>query len=306
MQLQTVRTYKVNELSKPSMIAVHCLFILLSAAFILPVFLLIAISLTDEAAVYEHGYQFWPSLFSFDAYSFLFEDPTMVLTAYGVTSLVTLLGTLGTVILVTMYAYPLSKRDLPFRKAFTWFILFTFLFSGGLVPFYLVYTQLLHVKDTIWALILPLMSSPFWIIVARTYFKDNIPEEIVESARIDGAGEMRIFVQIVLPLSLPMLSTIALFTSFTYWNDWFNSLLFVETNKELYSLQFVMQRAIRELEFIKSQLGGLNLGTQVYANVPSETVRMAMVIVAMGPLMLAYPFFQKYFIKGLTVGAVKG
>ncbi|MGO4370582.1 carbohydrate ABC transporter permease [Paenibacillus sp. MCAF20] len=206
-----------------------------------------------------------------------------------------------------MYAYPISRTDFPQRKFFTFFIFLTMLFNGGLVPWYLVYVNMLGLRNNIWALVLPLLVSAFFVIIIRTFFQTTIPTAVLESAKIDGAGEMRIFFQIVLPLSLPVLATVALFSTLNYWNDWFLSLVFISDDKTL-SIQYLMYKMLMNIQFLANNSTAAAQIAAAGGNVqyPNETVRMAMAIVGIGPIVFAYPFFQKYFVKGLTVGAVKG
>ncbi len=276
---------------------------------LLPIILIVVISFSDEGRIMDEGYRFIPSLFSMDAYKFLFSDFRVVSRAYLVTIIVTVSGTIGNVIINSLYAYAISRRDFPFRRFFSLVVLVTLLFSGGIAPFYYVYVNFLHVKNTLYALILPGLSLGFTVFIVRTFFQQNVPGEVIESSRIDGAGELRTFVQIVMPMSLPIIATIALFSSIFYWNDFFNSMLFIDKEK-LMSLQFTMQRSLMNLEFLKnnlSRMGGASSNVlQSMAKIPSEGVRMAMVVVGVGPIILAYPFLQQYFVKGLTIGAVKG
>lgn len=300
-----------NSISGTSNIILNLIFILFSLACILPVILILSVSLTDESSIVNNGYRFIPEIISTDAYSFLLSDVSMIGRAYAVTIVVTLAGTVLNVIINGMYAYSISRRDFPFRSFFTVIILITLLFSGGVPTFYYVYARLLHVKDTLLALILPGLGNGFYIIIMRTYFRQNVPAEIIESAMLDGASEVKTFFKLVLPLSLPILATIALFSAIFYWNDFFNSMLFIEDSR-LNNLQYTMQKAIMNLDFIKRQLttmysaSATNIQKSIAGDVPSESVRMAMVILGVGPVILIYPFLQRYFIRGLTVGSVKG
>lgn len=227
-----------------------------------------------------------------------------VLQAYGVTIFVTVVGTFLSVTVISMYAYAISRKQFKFRKQFTFIAFFTMLFSGGMVPFYIVMTQFLDLKNTMWALILPMAVNAFYIIIMRTFFLRSVPEAILESARIDGAGEMRIFLTIVLPLSIPGIATIALFSTLAYWNDWFNALLFIDDPNKI-PLQSLLMRIENNMDFIKQNAMLSNQNSAILKSIPQDSARMAMVVIATLPIALSYPFFQKYFIKGLTIGGVK-
>jgi putative aldouronate transport system permease protein len=296
-----------NQLGFAASAGINIFFIIYSILCIIPLLLIIAVSISNEGSVVRNGYKFIPEQFDLAAYQFLAKDMGTIAHAYGVSILVTVVGTCLSMIIIALYAYPISRPNFPHAKFFTFFVFFTILFSGGLVPWYLVYVQLLDLRNTIGSLIIPLIMAAFWVLVARTFFQTTIPAPVLESAKIDGAGEMRIFIQIVLPLSLPILATISLFQTLTYWNDWFLSLVFISNNGNI-SVQYLMYKMMANIQYLASnptaaaeiaKAGGM-------FNFPSETVRMAMVIVGVGPIIFAYPFFQKYFIRGLTVGAVKG
>lgn len=296
--------------SKGTNIAINVFFSFYSILCLLPIVLIVMISFSDEKSVLVNGYSFFPEKFSLSAYRFLLEDWHQIVRSLGVSLIVTIAGTALSLLVMALYAYPISRRDFPHRNTFSFIIFFTMLFNGGLIPWYLVYTQLLDLKNTLASLILPLLVSGFFVLMMRTFFSTTIPVELLEAAKIDGAGESRIFAQIVLPLSLPVLATVGLFQTVNYWNDWFLSLVFItgQTGKEQVSLQFLMYRTMLDIQFLSSnvtaaqglsQSGGL-------VKVPTETVRMAMAVMGIGPIVLAYPFFQRYFIQGLTIGAVKG
>ncbi|AIQ37607.1 MULTISPECIES: carbohydrate ABC transporter permease [unclassified Paenibacillus] len=290
---------------KTAQIILHLFFIAFSMACILPIVLIVAISLTNEKTLTLEGYKFFPDKVDLSAYQYLFNHSETLIKAYGISLTVTLIGTLLAVLLIALYAYPLYRKDFPFKKVFNFYLLITMLFSGGLVPFYLLYVNYLNLKDSLIALILPGLSNAFYIFITRTFFQQTVPEEMIESGKLDGASEWRIFFQLVLPISLPVLATIGLFTTLMYWNDWFNSMLFInDTDK--YSLQYVMIQMIRQAEFFKNQLAGSGVALLVHESVPTESLRMAMVVVSIGPILFIYPFFQKYFTKGLTIGAIKG
>jgi putative aldouronate transport system permease protein len=277
----------------------------LSLICLLPVVLVAIVSVTHGDSIIENGYSFMPNQLSLIAYESLFKDYGMVLGGYSVSIGITIVGTVLSVILMALFAYPISRSDYPFRNAFTFFLFFTMLFNGGLVSRYLVYTQLLGLKDSYISLIMPLLIIPFNVIIMRTFFQTTIHPALIESARIDGAGEIRIFLRIVLPLSLPVLATMALFSTIHYWNDWFNALLFI-TTEEKYPLQYLMMRVLNDVQYLRSNVELAAQNPELMKNLPSESLQMAMAVVGMGPILLVYPFFQKYFVKGLTVGAVKG
>lgn len=297
-------------ISKGSNIAINIVFSIYTILCLMPLVLIIMISFTDERTVLINGYSFFPEKFSLSAYQFLLEDWRQITKSLGVSLFVTIAGTAISLLIMALYAYPISRKDFPHRNIFSFFIFFTMLFNGGLVPWYLVYTQLADLKNTLASLILPLLVQGFFVLMMRTFFSTTIPMELMEAATIDGASESRVFAQIVLPLSLPVLATVALFQTVNYWNDWFLSLVFIsgESGKGMVSLQFLMYRTMLDIQFLSSntsaaqglsQSGGL-------LNIPTETVRMAMAVVGIGPIVVAYPFFQRYFIQGLTIGAVKG
>ncbi|WP_127492882.1 carbohydrate ABC transporter permease [Paenibacillus glycanilyticus] len=296
-----------NRLSAAASSGINIFFILYSALCVIPLLLLLSVSFSDEKSVLTHGYRFIPEKFNLAAYAFLYKDIGQIAYSYGISITVTVVGTALSMLIIALYAYPISRSQFPHARFFTFFVFFTMLFSGGLVPWYLVYVQMLNLKDTLWALIMPLLVSSFWVLIVRTFFKETIPAAVLESAKIDGAGELRIFIRIVLPLSMPVLATVALFQTLTYWNDWFLSLVFI-TNDHNISVQYLLYKMLANIQYLSSnptaaaeiaRAGGM-------FNFPSETVRMALVVVGIGPIVFAYPFFQKYFVRGLTVGAVKG
>jgi putative aldouronate transport system permease protein len=253
----------------------------------------------------KEGYSFFPREFSFAAYEYLITNSASILRAYGITVFVTVFGTLVSLAMTALLAYGLSRRDLPYRNVFAFLVFFTLLFNGGLVPTYLVYTQVFDIKNTIWALIVPgLLMNGFNVLLMRTFFITSIPEPVIESARMDGAGEFRTFFSIVLPLSLPILATIGLLQTIFYWNDWFNGLIYV-TEPTLFSIQNILNRMLSDIQFLASS----NLGTNTSAaaaQIPTTAVRMAIAVIGFLPILIAYPFFQKYLVKGIALGSVKG
>ncbi|MEH7493305.1 carbohydrate ABC transporter permease [Neobacillus niacini] len=283
----------------------HTLFIIMGLASLFPFILLIMASFTDESTLISEGFSILPSQFSFEAYTYLFTASGSIFRAYGISAFVTVVGTATGLLISCMLAYPLSRKDMPYRNVFSFLVFFTLLFNGGLVPTYLVYTELLDIKNTIWSLIVPnLLTNGFFILIFRTFFVMSIPKELIESAYIDGASEFKIFWKIVLPLSLPVIATIGLLSSINYWNDWFNGLIYV-TDAELFSIQNLLNRMLTDIQFLQTT----NLGSStadLTSNIPTKTLQFAMAVVGVMPILLAYPFFQKYLVKGLTVGAVKG
>ncbi|MEK3863247.1 carbohydrate ABC transporter permease [Paenibacillus sp. FSL H7-0716] len=276
--------------------------IFLSVLCIFPFILVVSSSFTEESKILTDGYQFIPTAFSTEAYSILFKYPEQMIQAYIVTIGVTILGTVLGLFLTSMTAYALSRRDFKWRNKFSFFFFFTTLFSGGLVPWYLLMVNYLHMKDTLMALVVPMMLNVFYIIVMKS-FMGSIPEAIVESAKIDGAGDFKIYARLILPLSKPALATIGLFLALAYWNDWYNALLFV-SNENLMPLQYYLYKMLGNMDGMRKAMMGA--GAVVTTSIPTESLKMAMTVVATGPILLAYPFVQRYFVQGLTIGAVKG
>ncbi|OAK71439.1 carbohydrate ABC transporter permease [Lederbergia galactosidilytica] len=264
----------------------------------------IIISFTSEESIVRNGFQLIPEAWSLDAYKFLWSVKDQLLQSYWITIVVTIVGTVISVMMITFYSYAISRPQFKYRKFFTFLALFTMLFSGGMVPTYIVATQFLGIKNTIWALILPLAMNAFYIIIMRTFFIRSVPEAILESARIDGASELRSFFQIVFPLSLPGIATIALFSTLGYWNDWFNALLYID-QPNLVPLQSLLMKIEANLEFMRQNVEISAMQSSLFDTIPADAAKMAMVVIATLPIAVSYPFFQKYFVGGLTVGGVK-
>jgi putative aldouronate transport system permease protein len=277
---------------------------ILAFACVFPFLYVIIISFTNEESIVRNGFQLIPKEWSMDAYRYLWSMKGSFFRSYGVTIYITILGTIISVFMITFYAYAISRPQFKYRRFFTFLAFFTMLFSGGLVPTYIVVTQFLHLKNTIWALILPLAMNAFYIIVMRTFFLKSVSESILESARIDGASEWRIFFQIIFPLSLPGIATIALFSTLGYWNDWFTALLYID-NPNLVPLQALLMKIEANLEFMRQNMDVAIMQTSLFDTIPQESSKMAMVVIATLPIAVSYPFFQKYFIGGLTIGGVK-
>ncbi|WP_162944420.1 carbohydrate ABC transporter permease [Paenibacillus aceti] len=271
---------------------------------VFPFLFVVIISLTDEGTLAKNGYRLIPEQWSLGAYRYVFEMGDTLLRSYGVTIFVTVVGTIISLLFMSFYAYAISRKSFRYRNFFSFFAFFTMLFNGGLVPTYIIVTQFMGLKDTIWALILPLAVNAFYIMILRTFYATSVPEAIIESGKIDGAGEFRIFIKLVPPLSLPGLATIGLFSTLGYWNDWFNALLYID-NPNLVPLQSMLMRIETSLQFILQNAQNSSLGLEAMRSIPQDTSRMAMVVLATLPIIFAYPFFQRYFIQGLTIGAVK-
>ncbi|MEH7495191.1 carbohydrate ABC transporter permease [Neobacillus niacini] len=269
---------------------------------LLPFVLILSSSLTSESAIMENGFSLWPQEFSTFAYEIVFKNPRLVIGSYMVTLIITVVGTALGLFIVSMTGYALQRQDFLYRNKISFYIYFTTLFSGGLVPFYLLITQYLHLKDNYLAVLLPGLLSPFLIIMMKAFVK-SIPHEITESAKMDGAGDFTIFLRIILPMTTPALATIGLFIALGYWNEWYNSMLFLSPNMEYRPLQLFLYNVITSADFIRNSAASANVTPQ---DVPLESMKMATAIVATGPVILFYPFVQKYFIQGITVGAVKG
>ena len=291
---------------KPGTNAVfNLVFVLLAAAAILPVVFVFMISISSEESIRQVGYSFLPVEFSNKAYLFLWNERGTIFDALLISVLVTCLGMALGILLTTTMGYSLSRPEFKLKQFYTWVIFIPMLFSGGLVASYVVNANILGLRNTLWVLILPLAVSSYNIVICKTFFKSTIPDGIIESAKIDGATQLRTFVSIVVPISKPLFATIALFLCFGYWNDWFLSSLYI-SNSRLVSLQALLNNIMRSLEYMANNpTAGVSL-QQYKAQMPSESVRMAIAIVIVIPIACAYPFFQKYFISGLTIGAVKG
>ena len=304
IQKEKIDNVGIHSFSKKADIFFSIISGLLAFSCILPFIFVIIISITDEKSIVQYGYSFFPSKFGVDGFQFLAQFKDKILQALFISVFVTVVGTLTNVFITTTYAYAISRSTFKYRKFFTIFALLSMLFNAGLVPGYIVVTQLLRIGDTIAALIIPMLLSPFNIILMRTFFKRTIPEAILESAKIDGASETRIFFQICLPLALPGIATISLFTALAYWNDWFNALLYIK-NPDFYPLQYLLMQIQSNMDYIAKSAGLSSQVVGAASGLPKETGRMAMVVGATLPIAMLYPFFQRYFVKGLTIGGVK-
>ena len=293
-----------NKIKKSTNVLFNVILTILSLLSVIPFIFVIIISFTDEEALAMNGYRFIPEKWSLYAYEYIVSAGENILRSYGVTILVTVVGTLIGLLLTGTYAYALSRKTYAFRSFFTKVITVPMLFSGGMIANYLVMTKVLMLKNTIWALILPLCMNSFNVIVLR-FFKTSIPDSVVESAKIDGASEWKLFFRIVIPMAMPGLATIGLFLTLGYWNDWFNALMYID-NKDWIPLQFLLMQIQNSIDWLASNKSMMGVdGIKAAANLPKETIKMAIVVISTLPIIFAYPFFQRYFVNGLTIGAVK-
>jgi putative aldouronate transport system permease protein len=288
--------YKTRELL--GRLSIHLVLIVIGLACLIPMLLVVSVSFSEEKALAVEGYQLLPVDFTTFAYEYILTNPQQILRAYGVTVFVTTVGTVLGLIVCSLMAYPLARKDFKLRGVLSFYVFFTLLFSGGMVPFYILVTQYLGWKDNVLALIVPYLATAWYVLILRTSFA-QLPTELLEAARIDGAGEWRIFFQIVLPLSKPVLATIGLFYILRYWNDWFMALLFIN-DSQLYPLQYLLQVLMRNINFLSSN--PQTMGEPI----PTSSARMAMAVLAFGPALFAFLLLQQYFIRGITIGSLKG
>ncbi|MHA0856762.1 carbohydrate ABC transporter permease [Paenibacillus sp. CMAA1364] len=281
----------------------YAIILFLSMICIFPFLLLLSGSLTENESIIVNGYHLIPKVFSLRAYQVALAFPQTILKAYMVTISVTLIGTLIGLFLMTMAGYVLQRKDFKYRNKLSFFIYFTTLFGGGLVPWYILMTNYLKLTDSYMALIFPGLVSPFLIILMRSFIKSAVPDELSESAKIDGANDFRIYYRIVLPLAMPGIATVGLFLALQYWNGWFMSSLFINTPGK-YELQYYLYNILNAAQFV-SQLG-VSTGVSLGFDMPTESMKLAMAMIATGPILFLYPFIQRFFVKGLTIGAVKG
>jgi putative aldouronate transport system permease protein len=281
----------------------YILLIAFAMICLIPCYLTLVNSFMDEGAILREGFSFYPRAFSTMGYGMILKDPTTIFRSYGVTAFVTIIGTCSALFMVTICGFVLSRRDFYCRNVMSFFFYFTTLFNGGLVPYYLLCTRTLHFTNKVWALIIPSLFSVWNMIITKNYFK-SIPFEIIESAKIDGANDFTIYLRLMLPVSTPLLATIGLFTALGYWNDWYNCMLFINNRRQdLWTLQYYLQNMLNSAEAMArvAEKSGLS-----FTQAPMESMKMAMTVIATGPMLMAYPFVQKYFVKGLTIGSVKG
>ena len=290
----------MNRGHKKFLVLSHVVLIFVTILCILPFYLLIVASFTEEKYAVTNGFSLIPAHLSTDAYRYLLTKAYLFGRGYLITFIVTICGTLACIFITMAFSYMLSRPGLPFKGFFNFYVVFTMLFNGGLVSTYIMYTQTFHVKNTLWALILPnLLTNAFYIIMVRNYFASNIPEELLEAARIDGCSEAGIFTRVVFPLSKPIIATVGLMVGVAYWNDWQNGLYYID-NQKLYGIQNILNAINENAKYLMT--GGGSGAMQM----PANTSRMAAAVIGIIPILIIYPFFQDYFVKGITMGAVKG
>ncbi|MCR4679547.1 MAG: carbohydrate ABC transporter permease [Lachnospiraceae bacterium] len=285
----------------------HAVLILFSLLALLPMILMFTSSLTDNNELIATGYTYFPKKWSLYAYEYIFSTGNSVVHAYGISVLLTFAGTALALTITTLLAYAISKKDMPGRKVITFLIVFSMLFNGGLVPTYIIYTNLFGIKNSFWALLIPgLLMNGFNVMLMKSYFVSSIPEEILDAAYIDGASETRTFLSVVIPLSKPILATIALFAGIAYWNDWMNGYIYLTKRTDLYSVQNLLNRMMQNIQFLSQSSSNVQNANVGLSAIPMASVRMAMAVVGILPIIIIYPFVQKYFVKGITLGGVKG
>jgi putative aldouronate transport system permease protein len=287
-----------------SRLFLHMTLIFLTIFFVAPVLLIIPVSLTPEMSILENGYRFFPKTITFDAYNLVFSNSDVLLNSYKVSLIVAGVGTFLNIVFTGMFSFAITRKEFKLRKIVSFMAVFTMLFSGGLVSTYILMTQYLKLQDTYWVLILSIFANVWYIFIFRSFFQD-IPESIVESALIDGAGMLRIFINIIIPLSKPVIAALSLFVMLDYWNDWFSAMLYIN-NDELVPLQYMLQKIMLNVQSILNNLDNIPADMVDLTNLPQENFRMAMVVLAAGPMLIIFPFFQKYFSRGITLGSVKG
>ncbi len=270
---------------------------------LLPIVLLVIASFTKEQVLVQNGYTFFPKALSLDAYYYMVKQGAVIVRSYGVSFLVTVLGTVMSVVVTTTLAYPMARKSFRYKNVLSFFVFFTMLFNGGIVPSYIMWSRFFHIKNTIWALIIPnYMVTAFNVILVKNFYQNNVPDALVEAAQIDGASELKTFYRIMFPLSRPVVATISLFTGLCYWNDWTNGLYYVD-NEKLFSIQLLLMKIMNNIQALKANTALMGTGT---VELPGTSVRMAMAFVGILPILIVYPFVQKYLVEGVVIGAVKG
>ncbi len=283
----------------------HLFMILLVLCCILPFLLMVIASFTEEATLTRNGYSFFPEALSLETYRYIIRSAGTIFRGYLMTIIVTVIGTGCNLLLTVLFAYPLSRKDLPYRGILSFFLFFTMLFNGGLVPTYMMYANTFHIKNTVFALIIPsLMMNAFYVIMMRSFFSSSIPDSLIEAAKLDGASEMKILGRVILPLSKPMVVTLVLMVGLGYWNDWMNGLYYV-TEQKLFTIQMILNNMINNIEFLTRNASMLGTAAS-NMKIPQVGIRMGIAVIAVLPILVIYPILQKNFVKGIVIGGVKG
>lgn len=298
---------KLNLLSKGWNTAFMIILFIMALLVLIPLALVVVVSFSSELSIANNGYTFFPSAWTLDGYKFLFKTGDQLLASYIVTIFYSVTGTAMSLAAMTMYAYVIAQKKFRFSRLFTWLLFFTMLFGGGLVPSYILNVRYLHINDTVWIFLLPSLVNAFYTIILRTFIRTTIPDTLFEAARIDGAGHFKIFVSIVLPLFKTGIATVGLFSIVSRWNDWFTGMLYIQ-NPDLIPLQTLLTKLQDTIDFLKQNaaVAATPDGIALLRTLPDENLRMACTIVVILPILFAYPFFQRYFVQGLTVGSIKG
>lgn len=287
-------------------VVINIFMVIVTIVTLLPLILLFVASFTDNTYITLYGYSFFPKEFSLEAYEYIWNERLQIFHAYFITILVTAVGTMAGLVISILYAYALSRPPFPGKKFFSVFILITMLFNGGLVPTYIMYTRYLNIKDTIFGLLIPtLLMNAFNVILIRSYFQNNVSNALIEAAQIDGASQFLILRKIVVPLSKPIIATMTMFIGVAYWNDWMNGLYYI-TNPKLYSIQQILNNMIKNIEYLSKNASAAMKSTSLAGSLPAATVRMAIAVIGILPILIIFPFIQKHFVKGISLGAVKG
>lgn len=309
MQMTSVRgkkKRKINSVSVPVEIIINIIMILFCALCIVPFIFVVIISFTSEESIRQIGYSFIPLSWGLEAYKYVFEMGAQLWISYFNSFFITIVGTILSVLVCILYSYALFRRDFKYRRFFTFFSFFTMLFGGGLVPTYMVCKQMLHLSDNYAALIVPLLVNPFNIIIMRTFFQSSVPEELIEAAAIDGSGEYNTLFKIIIPIAKPGIATVALLNALAYWNEWFTALLYVREKTKI-PLQYLLMQMQRNVEYLAKNSAAMGAdAVKAAAQMPTQSLRMTLVVLVVVPIAFAYPFFQRYIIAGLTIGSVKG
>jgi putative aldouronate transport system permease protein len=307
MAREVKQVNKLTSLSKGWNAVFVIILFFISLLVIIPMLLVLVVSFSSEISIADNGYTFFPSEWTLDGYKYLFKTGDQLLDSYLVTIFHSATGTLMSLTVMTMFSYVIAQKRFRHSRLFTWILFFTMLFSGGLVPSYILNVRYLHINNTIWIFLLPSLVNAYYTVILRTFIRTTIPDTLFEAARIDGAGHFRVFVSIVLPLLKAGIATVGLFNIVSRWNDWFTGMLYIQTPK-LIPLQTLLTKLQNTIDFLKqnASIASTPDGIALLRTLPDENMRMACTMIVILPILFAYPFFQRYFIQGLTVGSIKG